>query len=121
MTAWTEPSSSFTATVIDGPTTGPAWGGLVTGDVINYERVMNSHAMQMIVSMTGAGGYQMFLQGSLDGTNFYNLGGPYGGGMAVVENEPAQFVRTTLSPYTDSGPPGSVFTATTLVIAQESA
>jgi hypothetical protein len=83
---------------------------------------MNSHAVQLIVSIVNNGGGQFYLEGSLDGTNFYTLSSTVGVSpgtqILVVENMPAQYVRGMLTPYSgDSSNP--VLTVSALVVAQE--
>jgi hypothetical protein len=123
MGAWTEPSDTFNATTVNGPSSGPAWGAQVTGSVVNHERVMNSHAVQLVTTCIGGEG-QFQLLGSLDGTNFYTMSAlaVFTGGttLVVVENVPAQYVCGAVLPYTASTP-ASVLTVTAFVIAQEEA
>ena len=121
MSAWTEPSTSFASETINGPATGPAYSVIVFGDTVNHERVMNSHAAQVIPTSTGAsdGGISVHLYGSFDGTNFYQITGSADSNQLLqAENVPAQFVRAGASVLTLYGGQ-AVFTLTVLVVAQE--
>jgi hypothetical protein len=122
MSGWTDPASSFSSETVDGPATGPAWGTMSFGSVIDHERVMNSHAAQ-VIAVSGGGtdsGIQVSLQGSLDGSTFYLLAGPaMGSQLLVAEDTPAKFVRADATVSTLYGGQG-IFNLTVLVVAQES-
>jgi len=123
MSSWTEPSTSFSGATVTGPTgAAGTYGPVSNGSTVNHERVLNSHAVQIVSTnpgtfVTGHAG----LEGSLDDVNFYPLIGSQqvtdGTVLLVVQNEPAQFVRATFAAYSPSSTAG-VATVTALVVGQ---
>lgn len=100
MSAWTAPAETLVAAGVTGTSTP------VAGTVINYERVMNSHAWQVTQEVTSGSGYVFSLQffGSLDGENWYGISGnavtvTQGTIIAVFSDVPAQYVQAITGPF----------------------
>lgn len=128
MSDWSNPVVSFASATVtggyysgDGP---PAFGTPVDGTVIDYERVMSAHAMQISVTDASGTGYvSVALYGSLDGENWYAMAAPTytGNDTAIVAvTDPAQYVQVVATSVS-AGPVATTFSAdiAVLVIAQE--
>jgi len=78
---------------------------LQTGTAIDLHRVGTDHAVEYILGVVTNDSWSVSLQGSLDGADWYDIGGAYSGTeggapttIAVVETatfKPARFIRAT--------------------------
>lgn len=121
MPNWTEPFASLNTTLTF---SGSGWLPFQYGSVVDYEHVMDSHAVNWNATLgtPAVNNARLALQGSLDGTNFYDLGDLLElvgadlppSSLLVVNTMPARYVRAAVA-MTDSGS----ITVSALLIAHE--
>lgn len=117
--SWTEPLTALTPTELTGGS--PGGGGVVSGDTLDFEQIRDEFAVQVTVSnFGGGGGFAAYnLNGSLDGTNWYNVTGSgsitsTGTFMTVVTTTPARYVQA--SAYASSSVSGNPETVTLAIL-----
>ena len=117
---WTAPASSFDAAAVTA--VAPS---VDAGTVIDLRRVLTDHAVQWVISHDADDTWVLFLRGSLDGLNWYDIGASYtqssgigssgsATSLGIATGKPARYVRAV--GYTSSGQSPTV---TALVIARE--
>lgn len=121
MPDWTEPFASFSSMTLT--FSGSGWSAFQYGSVVDYEHVMDSHAVQWLATLAAPpGDASLALQGSLDGTTYYDLGDiiiqsgqpdptP---ALLVASVRPARYVRAAVA-FVNSGS----ITVTALLIAHD--
>lgn len=98
MSSWTDSESLFTATTVTGGAPN------VISTVVDFERALDTFAIATLGenSVGGQVALNFYLQGSLDGSNFYNLTSVSyisdGSGNANISNGmPARYIRVVIS------------------------
>jgi hypothetical protein len=111
--SWTIPETSLNGAAVT-----------ANGTVIDLEEVKADHAIEVVVNLTAANAQpQIWLLGSLDGTNYYSLNTPAGNPiytvppsspagtyivMVLVTGQPARYIQATAD-----GPSGCATVTTT--------
>lgn len=99
MTVWEVPQAAFTAQAVTSETT--------YSSELDHLRVVDAHAVEVVVSAfstSDSGVVNVLMQGSLDGTNWYDLASDEWSGVAVqllTGTSPARYTRV-IAGTTDS-------------------
>ena len=106
MNSWTVPEVLYSDT-IDGPVVGDGGnhGTFVTSDSLDLDEVKSISFVQYALTVSGTSGAgHATMQGSLDNTNWYNLGATVGDtsglNVSVSYAVPARFIRVLTDCYT---------------------
>lgn len=124
--SWTDPKEVGIG-AITGDTGGPdtVFAGYSPDPVVDYERVLGSHAVLWKVGALSLATVTVSLQGSLDGTNWYALDGggltisATGVSLVVCKDKPARYVRTSTNITGTSSAQGSATVNASAVADEE--
>lgn len=124
--SWTDPKSAGIGS-ITGDTGGPdtVFAGYSPDPVIDYERVLGSHAVLWNVTALNLATVSVSIQGSLDGSTWYALDGggttlsATGTALVVCTSKPARYVRTATNITGTTGAQGSATISASVIASEE--